>query len=201
MDRRVTTSAEGLFPIDLVERPVRRVAPGAAHVPDFLTLEQQRRLAAECRTWAGQQITSRGASLRRQVTTVPEWVTHLAREALRRGLMTAGLTLADQAPWTPDSALVTHCAPGSILRPHRIQGGGAPVVVLSVGDAGQFRLGNTESPTRPYRNILLESGDAFVYGGVARTSFVGITKIRPGTSPDWCGLTEGRIGVALTVRH
>ena len=188
---------EALFPLELVERSVRRVAPGATHVPDFLSLEQQRRLAAGCLTWPGQQITSRGATLRRHVTCVPEWVADLGREALGRGVRAAGITNTDPEDWDPDSALVTHFAPGSSLRMHQVKGGDAPVVVLSIGDAGQFRLGTTQSAARPHRNVLLESGDALVYGAVARASFIGVTRIRPGTAPDWCGLTEGRISIAL----
>ena len=188
---------EALFPLELVERSVRRVAPGATHVPDFLSFVQQRRLAAGCLTWPGQQITSRGATLRRHVTSVPEWVADLGREALGRGGRTAGFTDTDPDDWNPDSALVTHFAPGTALRMHQVTGGDAPVVVLSIGDAGQFRLGTTQSAARPHRNVLLESGDALVYGAVARASFIGVTRIRPGTAPDWCGLTEGRISIAL----
>ena len=189
---------EALFSLELVERSVRRVAPGATHVPDFLSLEQQRRLVAGCQTWPGQQITSRGATLRRHVTSVPDWVADLGREALGQGLGPAGITAVDPDDWHPDSALVTH-ALGSSLRMHQVTSGGdAPVVVLSIGDAGQFRLGIMQSAARPHRNVLLESGDAFVLGGVARASFIGVTRLRPGTAPDWCGLTEGRISIALT---
>lgn len=189
---------EALFPLELVERSMRRVAPGATHLPDHLTLEQQRRLAAGSLTWPGQQVTSRGATLRRHVTSLPAWVADLAREALGRALPAAGLSDVDPDAWHPDSALVTHFGPGTALRMHQVKGGDAPVVVLSVGDTGQFRLGNTQSAARPHRHVLLESGDAFVFGGVARASFIGVTRIRPGTAPDWCGLAEGRISIALT---
>ncbi|MEA5153991.1 alpha-ketoglutarate-dependent dioxygenase AlkB [Raineyella sp.] len=188
---------EALFPVDVVERPVRRVGPDATHVPDLLTLEDQRRLVAGSRSWPGQQITARGATRRRHVTELPDWLVDLARTALGHALPTAGHAGLDPEHWTPDSALVTHLAPGTFLRLHRPKGTG-PVVILSVGDAGEFRLGNTQTPTRPYRNVLLESGDAFVYGGVARASFVGMPRTRPHTAPDWCGLTEGRIDIAVT---
>jgi len=197
MGGTATIQLEALFPVDVVDRPIRRVAPDATHVPDLLTLEQQRRLVAGARSWPGQEITARGATLRRHVTAVPEWVVDLARAALGRGLPSTGEPDLDPDGWTPDSALITELAPGAALRLHRPKGSG-PMVILSVGDAGEFRLGNTQAPTRPYRNVLLESGDVFVYGGVARASFVGMPRIRPGTAPDWCGLTEGRIDIALT---
>lgn len=194
---------EALFPIELVERTVRRLGPGSAHVPEALTLEQQRRLVAGCRDWSGQAITARGANSRHQVTTLPSWVADLSREVLGRAARTAGSDDSehdDWAPegWEPDNALVTYLAPGSGLRMHRVAGGPAPVVVLSIGDACRFRLGNTVSAARPHRDVLLESGDALVYGGAARASFIGVPGIRPGTAPEWCGLAEGRLGIALT---
>ncbi|WOP20069.1 alpha-ketoglutarate-dependent dioxygenase AlkB [Raineyella sp. LH-20] len=195
--RAASVQAEALFPVDVVDRPIRRLGPDATHLPDLLTLEQQRRLVAGARSWAGQQITARGATLRRHVTEVPDWVIDIARGALRRGLPSSTESEPDPDEWTPDSALVTHLAPGAALRVHRPKGTG-PVVILSIGDSGEFRLGNTQTPTRPYRTVLLESGDAFVYGGVARSSFIGMPRTRPGTAPDWCGLTEGRIDIALT---
>lgn len=194
---------EALFPMELVERTVRNLGPGSVHVPEALTLEQQRRLVAGCRDWSGQEITARGATSRRHVTTLPDWVASLGREVLGRARRTAGPDPAGQDDWTPedrepDSALVTYLAPGNGLRMHQVEGGPAPVVVLSIGDACRFRLGNTLSAARPHRDVLLESGDALVYGGAARASFVGVPGIRPGTSPEWCGLAEGWLGIALT---
>ncbi|QGF23801.1 alpha-ketoglutarate-dependent dioxygenase AlkB [Raineyella fluvialis] len=197
MGGTATIQLEALFPVDVVDRPVRRVGPDATHVPDLLSLEDQRRLVAGSRAWPGQQITARGATLRRHVSEVPDWVVDIARTALGHGLPSPGEPDLDPATWTPNSALVTHLEPGAFLRVHRQQGTG-PVVILSLGDSGEFRLGNTQAPTRPYRNVLLESGDAFVYGGIARASFVGMPRTRPHTAPDWCGLTEGRIDIALT---
>jgi alkylated DNA repair protein (DNA oxidative demethylase) len=57
----------------------------------------------------------------------------------------------------------------------------APVVSLSLGDTGVFRLGGLKrsDPTRSWR---LDSGDAIVFGGPARLVFHGIDRILPGTS-------------------
>lgn len=58
---------------------------------------------------------------------------------------------------------------------------GAPVLSLSLGDTGLFRLGGT-SRKAPTRSFALASGDALVLGGAARLAFHGIDRIRPGTS-------------------
>jgi alkylated DNA repair protein (DNA oxidative demethylase) len=57
----------------------------------------------------------------------------------------------------------------------------APVVSLSLGDTGLFRIGGTKrgDPTQSFR---LASGDAVVLAGAARLAFHGIDRILPGTS-------------------
>lgn len=57
----------------------------------------------------------------------------------------------------------------------------APVLSVSLGDTGVFRVGAT---TRggPTRSVKLQSGDALSFGGPARLAFHGIDRIIPGTS-------------------
>jgi DNA oxidative demethylase len=57
----------------------------------------------------------------------------------------------------------------------------APVLSLSLGDTGLFRIGGT---TRggPTRSVRLQSGDALSFGGPARFAFHGVDRILPGTS-------------------
>ena len=57
----------------------------------------------------------------------------------------------------------------------------APVVSLSLGDTGLFRVGGTKR-SDPTRSLRLASGDALVLGGEARLAFHGIDRIMPGTS-------------------
>jgi alkylated DNA repair protein (DNA oxidative demethylase) len=70
----------------------------------------------------------------------------------------------------------------------------APVVSLSLGDTGLFRIGGTKRGG-PTRSLKLASGDALVLGGDARLAFHGVDRILPGTStliPD-----GGRINLTL----
>lgn len=53
-----------LFGDDLLERPVRQVAPGAVHVPGWLSLEQQAWIAARFREWADGPVPIRAAKVR-----------------------------------------------------------------------------------------------------------------------------------------
>jgi alkylated DNA repair protein (DNA oxidative demethylase) len=75
----------------------------------------------------------------------------------------------------------------------------APVVSLSIGDSCTFRFGNTRNRGQPYEDVLLASGDLFVFGGPSRLAYHGVTKIHPGTAPAGCGLREGRINITMRV--
>ena len=57
----------------------------------------------------------------------------------------------------------------------------APVLSVSLGDAGLFRVGG-KSRKDPTQKFELGSGDVFVLGGEDRLSFHGIDRILPGTS-------------------
>ena len=57
----------------------------------------------------------------------------------------------------------------------------APVVSLSLGDTCLFRIGGVKR-NDPTRSLKLGSGDAFVFGGLARLAFHGVDRLYPGTS-------------------
>jgi DNA oxidative demethylase len=57
----------------------------------------------------------------------------------------------------------------------------APVVSISLGDTGLFRVGGT-TRRDPAQRIRLESGDIIVLTGPSRLAFHGIDRILPGTS-------------------
>ena len=59
---------------------------------------------------------------------------------------------------------------------------GVPVVSVSLGDTARFLFGGTRRKD-PVEPILLESGDAFVFGGPARLRYHGVSRIVAGTAP------------------
>jgi alkylated DNA repair protein (DNA oxidative demethylase) len=84
----------------------------------------------------------------------------------------------------PESCLVNCYGPTARMGLHQDrdeQDFAAPVVSLSLGDTGLFRIGGTKRGD-PTRSLRLASGDALVLGGEARLAFHGIDRILPGTS-------------------
>jgi alkylated DNA repair protein (DNA oxidative demethylase) len=59
---------------------------------------------------------------------------------------------------------------------------GLPVVSVSLGDTARFLFGGLKRKD-PIESRLLESGDAFVFGGPARLRYHGVSRILPGTAP------------------
>ena len=59
---------------------------------------------------------------------------------------------------------------------------GLPVVSVSIGDTARFLFGGTRRRDH-VDALLLESGDAFVFGGPARLRYHGVSRIVPGTAP------------------
>lgn len=57
-----------------------------------------------------------------------------------------------------------------------------PVVSVSLGDTARFLFGGLRRRD-PIDTILLQSGDAFVFGGPARLRYHGVSKILPHTAP------------------
>jgi DNA oxidative demethylase len=72
---------------------------------------------------------------------------------------------------------------------------GIPVVSISLGDSARFLFGGTRRRD-PVTTLLLESGDAFVFGGPARLRYHGVARILPGTAPDELGL-QGRFNLTF----
>lgn len=216
-----------LFGEELLERPRREPAPGAVHVPGWLTLEQQSWIAERFREWASGPVPLRGAKIRghemsvktvclgwhwqpykytreatdvngRRVLPFPEWMVRVGRVAVAEAY---GLDASETELYVPDTALANYYDADSRMGMHqdRDEVSLEPVVSLSIGDSCQFRFGNAEGRGRPYEDILLESGDLFVFGGPSRLAFHGVTKVFPGTAPTGCGIETGRINITLRV--
>jgi DNA oxidative demethylase len=87
-------------------------------------------------------------------------------------------------PHRAESCLVNYYGPAARMGLHQDrdeQDFAAPVVSLSLGDTGLFRIGGT-SRSDPTHSVRLASGDAVVLGNAARLAFHGIDRILPGTS-------------------
>lgn len=72
---------------------------------------------------------------------------------------------------------------------------GLPVVSISLGDTARFLFGGLRRRD-PVEALLLESGDAFVFGGPARLRYHGVSRIVPGTAPPELGLA-GRFNLTF----
>ncbi|WP_406093681.1 alpha-ketoglutarate-dependent dioxygenase AlkB family protein [Streptomyces sp. NBC_01013] len=210
----------GLFP-----RPRAVVAPGAVHVPEWLSVAQQRELVAACREWARGPVPLRHTSLPgggvMSVRTVclgwhwqpyrytrtaddvngapvapfPEWLAELGRAAV----VEAYGTESPVRRYAPDAALINFYDDAARMGMHqdKEERSGAPVVSLSIGDTCVFRFGNTEGRGQPYTDVELASGDLFVFGGPSRHAFHGVPRIRPGTAGPGTGMSGGRLNLTL----
>lgn len=215
-----------LFGEDLLRRPRRELAPGAVHVPGWLSIAQQSWIAERFREWAAGPVPPRAASIRghemsvktvclgwhwrpyrysreagdvngARVLPLPEWLVRVGRLAVAEAY---GRGPAASA-YTPDTALVNFYGPTARMGMHQDKDevSREPVVSLSVGDSCLFRFGNTEGRTKPYGDLTLASGDLFVFGGPSRLAFHGVMKTYPGTAPAGCGMESGRINLTLRV--
>nr|WP_223182774.1 MULTISPECIES: alpha-ketoglutarate-dependent dioxygenase AlkB [unclassified Streptomyces] len=198
-----------MFPRERAE-----VAPGAVHVPGWLSFARQRELVESCREWGRGPVPYRRTVLpgggvmsvsslclgRRWVpyrylgtgaVPVPEMLVALGREALAEAY-------GDDGGFTPDTALVNFYGPGARMGMHqdREERSGAPVVSLSLGDRCVFRLGNEENRGRPYQDVELVSGDLFVFGGASRWVHHGVPRVLAGTADPALGLA-GRLNITL----
>ena len=72
---------------------------------------------------------------------------------------------------------------------------GHPVVSISLGATARFLFGGLRRRD-PVEAMLLESGDAFVFGGAARLCYHGVSRIIPGTAPPALGI-EGRFNLTF----
>lgn len=87
-------------------------------------------------------------------------------------------------PFPPEACLVNYYAGPAKMGLHQDKDEedfSAPVLSVSLGDTGVFRVGG-RSRKDPTRKIELKSGDVVVLGGEDRLAYHGIDRILPGTS-------------------
>lgn len=211
----------------LMPRPRAQVAPGAVHVPDWLTAAEQRDLVESCRGWATGPVPIRHTRLPRggvmsvrtvclgwhwqpyrytrtaddvngsPVAPLPGWLAELGR----RALADAYEDPSAGAGYAPDTALINFYDGQARMGMHqdKDERSDAPVVSLSIGDSCVFRFGNTENRGRPYTDVELASGDLFVFGGPSRFAYHGVPRVRPGSGDPATGLSSGRLNLTLRV--
>ncbi len=99
----------------------------------------------------------------------------------------------------PDCCLVNYYGPKARMGMHQDRDEADftwPVVSISLGDDGLFRIGGDTRGGRT-ESVWLQSGDVVVMGGEARLKYHGLDRIRPGTSTLLPG--GGRINLTLRV--
>jgi len=211
-------AGEPLFGADPVE-----VAPGAVHLPGWLPLEAQRDLVERCRAWArgpGGMVRHRmprGGLMSVRMTALGRfWTPYRYSAELPDGrpvppfpdvlgeLARNGVAAAYGAPPPADAppfdvALVNFYDSEAQMGMHqdREERADVPVVSLSLGDSCVFQFGNTETRTRPYTDVVLGSGDLFVFGGPSRMAYHGVPRTLPGTAPAGLGMAAGRLNITI----
>jgi DNA alkylation damage repair protein AlkB len=199
--------SQAQIPFDAREREIVTIADGATWLKHCLSLGEQRALVAECRaimdgpaggyvptvrgggkmhvrmTCLGRHwnaLTYKYESTRADhdnapVAPVPEkWIALASRIASEAGFAFA-----------PDLCIMNGFdADGRMgLHQDKDEGresieAGLPVVSLSLGDTARFLFGGLRWRD-PIESVLLESGDAFVFGGPARLRYHGVSRILP----------------------
>jgi len=187
------------------------IGPGAFHFSRYLSVGDQRALVEQCRAlvdgpvpayvpvvrgggrmhvrmlclgrhWNGKTYsyeTHRSDFDNQPAPPLPDNFARLARDIAAA----AGMTLA------PDLCILNYYDVAGRMGLHqdkdeseRSIAAGLPVVSVSVGDTARFLFGGLKRKD-PVESRMLESGDAFVFGGPARLRYHGVSRIVPSTAP------------------
>ena len=108
-------------------------------------------------------------------------------------------SLVGAVGYAPDVALVNWYGPGARMGMHvdRDERSPAPVVSLSLGDSCVFRFGSPAGRGRPWSDVVLASGDLFVFGGPSRLAYHGVPKLIPESSDPEIGIEQGRFNITI----
>jgi len=187
------------------------IAPGAVHLPRYLSLDDQRALVAQCRALVDGAVPAYVPVVRgggrmhvRMLCLGRHWngktysyeatrsdFDNLPAPPLPDNLKRLAQDLARAAEMTfdPDLCILNYYDAEGRMGLHqdkdegeRSLAAGLPVVSVSLGDTARFLFGGVKRKD-PVESRLLESGDAFVFGGPARLRYHGVSRILPGTAP------------------
>jgi alkylated DNA repair protein (DNA oxidative demethylase) len=130
------------------------------------------------------------------VAPFPEWLGDVARSVVAEAY---GRAAAER--YQPDAAMINYYDDLAKMGMHQDKDElvDEPVVSLSVGDTCRFRFGNIHNRNKPYTDIDLQSGDAFVFGGESRFAYHGVTKMFAHSADPAGGLENGRINITMRV--
>jgi alkylated DNA repair protein (DNA oxidative demethylase) len=200
------------------------IAPGAFHAHGYLSVDAQRALAGQCRalvdgavpayvpvvrgggtmhvrmlclgrhwngkTYAYEPTRSDFDSL--PAPPLPDEFKALARAVAQSVGMTLEADLCIMNYYDADGRMGLHQdkdeSAASI-------GAGVPVVSVSIGDTARFLFGGMKRRD-PVEARLLESGDAFAFGGPSRLRYHGVSRIIPDSAPPELEIT-GRFNLTL----
>jgi len=200
------------------------IAPGAFHLPHYLSIDRQRALVEQCRAlmdgpvpayvpvvrgggkmqvrmlclgrhWNGKTYQYQPTRADYDDLPVPP-----LPDSFRRLAQEIGTSV--NMPIDPDLCILNYYdAEGRMgLHQDKDEGkasieAGVPVVSVSLGDTARFLFGGSRR-REPVTTIPLESGDVFVFGGPARLRYHGVSRITRGTAPPALGLA-GRFNLTL----
>jgi len=201
-----------------------QIAPGAFHLRGYLPLESQRAVADQCRAlmdgpvpgyvpvvrgggkmhvrmlclgrhWNGK--TYQYEPTRSDFDDRPAPPLPPSFQALARGVAAAAGMAIDA-----DLCILNYYDADGRMGLHQDKdesaasiAAGIPVVSVSIGDTARFLFGGAKRRDA-VEPRLLESGDAFVFGGAARLRYHGVSRIVPNTAPRELAMT-GRFNLTF----
>jgi DNA oxidative demethylase len=187
------------------------IAPGAFHFERYLTLADQRAIVDECRALADGPVPAYVPIVRgggkmhvRMLCLGRHWNGKLYRYEPTRSdfddlpapplppsfrALAQAIARSAGMPFDPDLCILNYYDADGRMGLHqdkdeseRSIAAGLPVVSVSLGETARFLFGGVKRRD-PVEARLLESGDAFVFGGPARLRYHGVSRIVPGTAP------------------
>ena len=114
------------------------------------------------------------------VQPMPDLLCQVARDVVSAAVDPhAAIGPYGENDFAPDVAIVNRYTASTKMGMHqdRDERCNAPVVSLSLGASAIFRFGNSSTRAKPYTDIELRAGDAFVFWGEDRLAYHGITKV------------------------
>jgi alkylated DNA repair protein (DNA oxidative demethylase) len=197
--------------MDVTAMVKRDFGPGATHLAEYFTIPEQRVLASQCRALvegdvpAYVPVVRGGGSMHvRMLCLGRHWngrsyqyentrsdFDGLAAPPIPENLKQIARDIAAAAGMAidPDVCILNYYDADGRMGLHqdkdegpRTLAAGLPVVSISLGDSARFLFGGSRRKD-PVEPILLQSGDAFVFGGAARLRYHGVSRIVPHSAP------------------